>query len=183
MTPLAPGLFKPKRCGNSDGPWPMAVRESTTSSSEPSSTLSSTLARKIGTSGRRILIDTSVLVDLKKHELLQLSPRLATSTLTIAELSSGPSAALDGLEQKRRMRHLRCAEAKVEILSFDSACARAYGLISAGVEQIGRKPRGARAVDLMIAATALAYQLPLCTLNLDDLRGVEHLIEIVDVNP
>ena len=46
----------------------------------------------------------------------------------------------------------------------------------------GRKPRGARAVDLMIAATALAHDLPLYTLNSKDLRGLESLIEIVDVS-
>ncbi len=34
----------------------------------------------------------------------------------------------------------------------------------------------------MIAATALAYDLPLYTLNAKDLRGLEDLIEIVDVS-
>jgi hypothetical protein len=33
----------------------------------------------------------------------------------------------------------------------------------------------------MIAATALAHNLPLYTLNSKDLRGLEDLIEIVDV--
>ena len=51
----------------------------------------------------------------------------------------------------------------------------------ATVNAIGRKPRGSRAVDLMIAATALAHDLPLYTLNPEDLRGLEDLIEIVDV--
>lgn len=46
----------------------------------------------------------------------------------------------------------------------------------------GRKARGARAVDLMIAATALAYELPLYTRNVKDLLGLERLIEIVDVS-
>jgi predicted nucleic acid-binding protein len=36
-------------------------------------------------------------------------------------------------------------------------------------------------MDLMIAATALAHELPLYTLNPKDLRGLEHLIEIVEV--
>ena len=48
-------------------------------------------------------------------------------------------------------------------------------------ELAGRKPRGSRAIDLMIAATALAHDLPLYTLNAKDLRGLEALIEIVDV--
>ena len=33
----------------------------------------------------------------------------------------------------------------------------------------------------MIAATALAHQLPLYTLNAADLRGLEDLVEIVDL--
>jgi predicted nucleic acid-binding protein len=40
----------------------------------------------------------------------------------------------------------------------------------------------ARAIDVMIAATALAHDLPLYTRNAKDLRGLEHLIEIVDVS-
>ena len=49
-------------------------------------------------------------------------------------------------------------------------------------DDAGRKPRGGRAVDLMIAATALAHDLPLYTRNAKDLRGLEGLIEIVDVS-
>jgi hypothetical protein len=45
----------------------------------------------------------------------------------------------------------------------------------------GRKARGARAIDLLIAATALAHELPLYTLNAADLRGLDRLIEIVDL--
>jgi predicted nucleic acid-binding protein len=33
----------------------------------------------------------------------------------------------------------------------------------------------------MIAATALAHDLPLYTLNANDLRGLERLIKVVDV--
>jgi predicted nucleic acid-binding protein len=32
----------------------------------------------------------------------------------------------------------------------------------------------------MIAATALAHDLPIYTMNVKDLRGLENLIEIVD---
>lgn len=35
-------------------------------------------------------------------------------------------------------------------------------------------------MDLMIAATALAHELPLYTFNAKDLRGLEQLVEIVD---
>jgi predicted nucleic acid-binding protein len=117
---------------------------------------------------------------LKKSELHGLPPSLATSTLTIAELARGPGAATEDLEKVRRRLHLQQVEASIEALPFDLACARAYGVVSGAVERIGRKPRS-RAVDLMIAATALAHELPLHTLNPEDLRGLEDLIEIVDV--
>ncbi|HEX6688159.1 MAG TPA: PIN domain-containing protein [Solirubrobacterales bacterium] len=113
--------------------------------------------------------------------MLQLAPGLATSTLTVAELAGGTHAGIDDLEKERRRRHLEQVEASIEALPFDTSCARAYGVVSAAVERIGRKPRGARAVDLMIAATASAHELPLYTLNARDLRGLEDVIEIVDV--
>ncbi len=72
-------------------------------------------------------------------------------------------------------------EISLEVLPFDTDCARVYGRASAAVERIGRKPRGSRALDLMIATTALAHEIPLYTLNAKDLRGLEGLIEIVDV--
>jgi predicted nucleic acid-binding protein len=37
-------------------------------------------------------------------------------------------------------------------------------------------------VDLMIAATARAHELPLYTLNASDLRGLGDLVEIVDLS-
>lgn len=142
----------------------------------------SILARKIGTSGRRALIDTSVLAGLKTSDLGRLSPKLATSTLALAELARGPGAATDDLEKARRRVHLQGVEASIEALPFDLSCARAYASVCGAVERIGRKPRGSRALDLLIATAALANQLPLYTLNAKDLRGLEHLIEIVDVS-
>ena len=69
----------------------------------------------------------------------------------------------------------------METLPFEPVCARAYGRVYAEVMAAGRKPRGPRTLDLMIAATAVAYVLPLYTLNASDLRGLEDLIEIVDL--
>ena len=85
------------------------------------------------------------------------------------------------LEKARRLNHLQQVEASVEMLSFDLFCARAYASVCEAVERVGRKPRGSRAIDLMIAATALAHRLPFYTLNPKDLRGLGDLIEIVDV--
>ncbi len=59
-------------------------------------------------------------------------------------------------------------EALLDPLPFDAAAARAYARVYAATRTADRKPRGARAVDLMIAAVALANGLPLFTRNAAD---------------
>lgn len=81
------------------------------------------------------------------------------------------------------MEHLQRVEATFQALPFDPACARSYARVYASVADAGRKPRGAHAVDLMIAATALAHELPLYTCNAADLRGLDELIAVVDLAP
>jgi predicted nucleic acid-binding protein len=61
--------------------------------------------------------------------------------------------------------------------------ARAYGRIYAAVASAGRKARGRRALDLLIAATALASDLPLYTRNPEDFSELVSLIDIVTVEP
>jgi hypothetical protein len=67
-------------------------------------------------------------------------------------------------------------------LPIDGAVARAYGRIYAAVVAGGRKARGRRALDLLVAATALAADLPFYTRNLDDFVGLEDLLEVVSVD-
>jgi predicted nucleic acid-binding protein len=131
--------------------------------------------------GDRGLIDTSVAVDIGELDPALFPAEVAISALTLAELATGPHAARDDLMRARRQTQLQFVEANVEALPFDPSCARAYGLVYASVLDVGRKARGTRSVDLMIAATALAHDLPLYTRNAKDLRGLEGLIEIVDV--
>jgi hypothetical protein len=45
----------------------------------------------------------------------------------------------------------------------------------------GRKARGARAVDLLIAAAACGAGLPLYTRNPNDFRGLDGIIEIISI--
>lgn len=129
----------------------------------------------------RGLIDTSVVIGIDEVDPTRLPAKISISSLTLAELTSGPHAVTDELERARRQHRLQRFETGVEAVPFDAACARAYGPVYVAVVSTGRKARGSRAVDLMIAATALAYDLPLYTLNANDLRGLEKLIEIVDV--
>jgi predicted nucleic acid-binding protein len=130
----------------------------------------------------RGLIDTSVVIGIDEVDPVRLPTRIAISSLTLAELTSGPHATSDEMERARRQHRVQRFDAGVDSIPFDAACARAYGPVYAAVVSSGRKVRGTRAVDLMIAATALARGLPLYTLNTKDLRGLEELIEIVDVS-
>jgi len=127
------------------------------------------------------LIDTSVVIDLDHVDAEQLPMELAISALTMAELAAGPHATADAGERARRQDRLQRAEASFDPLPFDSDSARAYGRIYAAIVATGRKARGPRAVDLLIAATAVAADLPLYTRNVDDFRGLEDLLTIVGV--
>lgn len=129
----------------------------------------------------RGLIDTSVVIDLEDIDSGDLPVEVAISSLTLAELAAGPHATDDTEERARRQDRLQRTEAAFDPLPFDAEAARSYGRIYAAVVAAGRKARGPRAVDLLIAATALASSLPLCTRNPDDFRGLEKLLEIVTI--
>jgi predicted nucleic acid-binding protein len=73
---------------------------------------------------------------------------------------------------------LQRAEATFVPLGFDGEAARSYGRIYAAVAAAGRKARGRRAVDLLIAATALGAQLALYTSSPADFEG---LIDVLDM--
>ncbi len=109
----------------------------------------------------------------------QLPVEVAVSALTMAELAAGPHATNDPEERGRRQDRLQRAEATFDPLPFDTDAARAYGRIISAVMATGRKARGARAVDLLIAATALAAGLPLYTRNGDDFLALDGLVEVV----
>ncbi len=129
----------------------------------------------------RGLIDTSVVIDLERIEPSHLPVELAVSAITMAELSAGPHATADAAERARRQDRLQRAEATFDPLPVDASVARAYGRVYAAVAAAGRKARGGRAVDLLIAATAVAAGLPLYTRNPNDFSGLGDLVEIVAI--
>jgi predicted nucleic acid-binding protein len=129
----------------------------------------------------RGLLDTSVVIDLERINPRQLPHELAVSAITLAELAAGPLATDDPRERARRQDRLQRAEATFDPLPFDTDAARAYGRIYASVVEAGRKARGRRAVDLLIAAAALAAELPLYTRNPDDFAALPD-IEVVAVS-
>lgn len=121
-------------------------------------------------------------MDTRDLDAAMFPSEVAISALTLGELATGPCAAADELTRARRQSHLQFVEANLEALPFESSCARAYAIVYAAIDNAGRKPRGGRAIDLMIAATALAHGLPLYTRNAKDLQGLDDLIQIVDVS-
>jgi len=129
----------------------------------------------------RGLLDTSVLIDLDQIDPSRLSATVAVSALSMAELAAGPHATNDPHERGRRQDRLQRAEAAFDPLPFDGEAARAYGRVFASVMAAGRKARGARAIDLLIAAAALSARLPLYTRNGDDFRALGDLVEVVTV--
>lgn len=131
----------------------------------------------------RGILDTSVVIELERIDPLNLPIELAVSAVTLAELAAGPHATSDLAERASRQDRLQRAEAAFDPLPLDATVARAYGRIYAAVAAAGRKARGRRALDLLIAATALAADLPLYTRNPQDFSELVSLIEIVTVEP
>lgn len=130
----------------------------------------------------RGLIDTSVVIELEQIEPEMLPTELAVAAITLAELAAGPHATDDIAERARRQERLQLTEATFDPIPFDSDCARAYGRVYAETVAAGRKARGKRAVDLLIAATALAADLPIYTANPGDFDGLSGLITVVAVD-
>ena len=130
----------------------------------------------------RGLLDTSVFITLERSPATPLPREIAISSVSLAELAAGPHATQDPIERARRQDRLQRIEATFDPLPFDAAAARAYGRIYATVAAAGRKARGQRAVDLLIAATALAADLPLYTCNPGDFHVLNDLLEVVPVS-
>lgn len=126
------------------------------------------------------LLDTSVVIDLDVIDGGQLPLTVGVSAITMAELAAGPASTSDPAERARRQDRLQRAEAAFESIPLGAEAARAYGRVHAAVVASGRQPRP-RFADLLIAATAVAENLPLDTRNPKDFAGLEDLVVIVEV--
>ncbi len=126
-------------------------------------------------SHRRGVLDTSTVILLSRIEdPAGLPAEPVITAVTLAELSVGPLIASTDAERPARQAHLQQAEADFDPLPFDAAAARTFGAVAASLRRAGRK-HTARAYDAMIAATALAHDLPVYTCNPDDFSGIEGL--------
>jgi hypothetical protein len=128
----------------------------------------------VSTSDRGIL-DTSTVVLLERiGDPGSLPPEPLITAVTLAELSVGPLVATDPAERATRQIRLQQAEADFDPIPFDAAAARAFGRVAASLHRAGRKT-GARSYDAMIAAVALANDLPLFTCNPADFEHIDGL--------
>lgn len=135
------------------------------------------------------LLDTNIVILRKWIDPEELPTEVAISAVTLAELSAGPHEVRrndeqddydEHAERARRMDILQRTENEFDPVPFDVEAARIYGRVCAAVIGAGRKPRR-RVADLMIAAIAIAEELPLYTTNPDDYRGLDNLLTIVPV--
>ena len=123
----------------------------------------------------RGLLDTSVVVRLGGLTNVDALPaRCFVSAITLAELSVGPLVAKTDRERIGRQSVLQQVEADFHAIPFDDRAARAFGRVAAELRASGRKT-SARAYDALIAATAVANELPVFTLNVEDFSGIASL--------
>lgn len=128
----------------------------------------------------RILLDTSVIIDLERVDLGDhAGAQGAVSAVTVAELAYGADTP-DPIERLARAERYHAILNHFDVLAFDLASAKLYGVLASLVRQHGRNPRPRR-IDLQIAATAAAHELPLLTRNAGDFAGLERVVEVVPV--
>ena len=124
----------------------------------------------------RALLDTSVVI---ASGIEPLDGELAISTITLAEMHFGVLVAKQRSVRAERLRRLLLLQRTFDALPIDDAVANSYGQVAAVVDA-GRQPR-ARSMDLLIAATAHAHSARLYTRNVDDFRGLDELVDIIEV--
>ncbi|KGH46487.1 MULTISPECIES: PIN domain-containing protein [Modestobacter] len=125
----------------------------------------------------RAVLDTSVVI---ARDVDPLPGELAISAATLAELHFGVLVTSDSAVRAERLRRLSVLQGRFDALPVDEAVAASYGQLAAAVVAAGRRPR-ARAMDLLIAATAHAHGARLYTRNAADLHGADELLEVVTV--
>jgi predicted nucleic acid-binding protein len=122
----------------------------------------------------RVVLDTSVLLGPDPGPI---DADVAISAMSLAELHFGVLVARSAEVRAERLRRLAVIERTFDALPVDDVVSREYGRLASTVVALGRQPRG-RVVDLLIAATAAAYDATLWTRNPAELIGLEDLVSI-----
>jgi predicted nucleic acid-binding protein len=125
-------------------------------------------------------LDTCVVIDLEKlmRDQLPLDGKIAA--VSVSELMLGIHIAKDPAERSLRVNRLISVEANFDPLPFERRATTAFNALVGMTVAIGRNPKP-RKNDLMIAATAVANGLPLYTANAEDFKGLESMLEVVEV--
>ncbi|MQA61614.1 MAG: PIN domain-containing protein [Actinophytocola sp.] len=130
------------------------------------------------TTPRRMLLDTSVIIDLERLDLGDYADvRAAVSAVTVAELAYGVDVS-DPVERHARSERYQATINHFEVIPFDLGAAKLYGVLASLVRGSGRNPRPRR-MDLQIAATAATHELPLLTRNGADFEGLQRVVDVV----
>lgn len=128
------------------------------------------------------VLDTNALVLLDRLHPEDLPTEPVITAITLAELSVGPLVTDDAAEREARQARLQETEAAFDPLPFDAAAARAFGPVAAALRRAGRRVQP-RAFDALIAAGAIAHDLPLYTCNPRDFTGIEELTVVPVPHP
>lgn len=121
------------------------------------------------------VLDTSILIS---ERTAPIEGQIAISVVSIAELQFGVLVAPDDERRAHRLARLSAIVRSFEPIPVDGAVAASYGELAAATHRAGRKA-GARSLDLMIAATAHAHGARLITANIEDVRHLGDLLDIV----
>ena len=128
------------------------------------------------------VLDTNLLVLLERLQPDDLPAEPVITAVSLAELSVGPLVTDDPAERAARQIRLQEVEADFDPLPFDAASARTFGRVAAELRRSGRRVQ-ARAFDAMIAAVAVANDLPVYTCNPRDFSGIEALTVVPVPHP
>ena len=128
------------------------------------------------------VVDTNIIIFLGRLRAEDLPAEPVISAVTLAELSIGPLLTEDPTERAARQARLQETEAAFDPLPFDAPAARTFGRLAASLRGGGRELRP-RALDVLIAAVAVANDLPLYTCNPSDFTGIHGLTLVAVPHP
>jgi len=127
------------------------------------------------------VLDTCAYIDLALLDPASLPKVPEITAITLAELHQGVAMAKQADVRAARTETLGAALVEFDPLPFDGDAAARYGSLVGSVIAAGRDPRPRR-MDLMIAAIASSRGLPLYTRNAEDFKGLDGLLEVVDLH-